>query len=246
MQKQSNVACSLRRNQGVFAMAFRVGFLVFPNITQLDMTGPYEVFTKLPEAEVHFIWKTLEPVVADGGMKLTPTTTFANCPQLDLVCCPGGAGVNALLNDEETLTFLREQAKGARYVTSVCTGALVLGAAGLLKGRRAATHWMSRDMLKAFGATPVAERVVTDGNVITGGGVTAGIDFALTIAAQAFNEDLAKAIQLGIEYDPQPPFRAGSPEHAEPAIVDKARASAVKRQAERELAVKRAAARLGM
>jgi cyclohexyl-isocyanide hydratase len=152
--------------------------------------------------------------------------------------------MNALLNDEETLAFLRKQAAGARYVTSVCTGALVLGAAGLLKGKRAATHWMSRDMLTAFGATPVAQRVVVDGNVITGGGVTAGIDFALTVAAEAFGDDLAKAIQLGIEYDPHPPFAAGSPEGAGPAIVEKARAGASKRQAERAEAVARAAARL--
>ena len=225
-------------------MAFRIGLLLFPDITQLDMTGPYEVFTKLPGAEVHLVWKTLDPVAANGGMQIVPTTTFAACPQLDLVCVPGGAGMNALLNDEETLAFLRRQAKGARYVTSVCTGALVLGAAGLLEGKRAATHWMSRDMLKAFGATPVAERVVIDGNVVTGGGVTAGIDFALKIAAEAFGEEVAKSIQLGIEYDPQPPFGAGSPEGAGPAIVEKARAGAMRRQAEREDAVKRAAARL--
>jgi len=225
-------------------MSFRIGLLLFPDITQLDMTGPYEVFTKLPGAEVHLVWKTLEPVVANGGMRIVPTTTFAACPQLDLVCVPGGPGMNALLNDEETLAFLRRQAEAARYVTSVCTGALVLGAAGLLRGKRAATHWMSRDMLGAFGATPVAERVVIDGNVVTGGGVTAGIDFALTIAAEAFGEDLAKAIQLGIEYDPQPPFRAGSPEGAGPAIVEKARSGAVRRQAERAQAVQQAAARL--
>lgn len=225
-------------------MSFQIGLLLFPDITQLDMTGPYEVFTKLPGAEVHLVWKTLDPVVANGGMRIVPTMTFAACPQLDLVCVPGGPGMNALLNDEETLAFLRRQAKDARYVTSVCTGALVLGAAGLLKGKRAATHWMSRDMLAAFGATPVAERVVIDGNVVTGGGVTAGIDFALKIAADAFGEDLAKAIQLGIEYDPQPPFRAGSPEGAGPAIVEKARAGAARRQAERESAVRQAAARL--
>jgi cyclohexyl-isocyanide hydratase len=225
-------------------MSFRIGLLLFPDITQLDMTGPYEVFTKLPEAEVHLLWKSLEPVTANGGMKITPTTTFTSCPQLDLVCVPGGPGMNPLLNDGETLGFLRKQAAGARYVTSVCTGALVLGAAGLLKGKRAATHWMSRDMLKAFGATPVAQRVVVDGNVITGGGVTAGIDFALTVAAQTFGEDLAKAIQLGIEYDPHPPFAAGSPEGAGPAIVEKARAGASQRQAERAAAVARAAARL--
>jgi cyclohexyl-isocyanide hydratase len=225
-------------------MSFRIGLLLFPDITQLDMTGPYEVFTKLPGAEVHLVWKSLDAVTANGGMQITPTTTFASCPQLDLVCVPGGPGMNPLLNDEETLTFLRKQAAGTRYVTSVCTGALVLGAAGLLKGKRAATHWMSRDMLKAFGATPVAQRVVVDGNVITGGGVTAGIDFALTVAAEAFGEDLAKAIQLGIEYDPHPPFAAGSPEGAGPAIVEKARAGAAKRQADRAEAVARAAARL--
>ncbi|MGE3915479.1 MAG: DJ-1/PfpI family protein [Hyphomicrobiaceae bacterium] len=224
---------------------FRIGLLLFPEITQLDMTGPYEVFTKFPGAEVHLVWKTLEPVTANGGMRILPTTTYATCPQLDLVCVPGGGGMNPLLNDAETLDFLRRQAPDARYVTSVCTGALVLGAAGLLKGKRAATHWMSREMLAAFGATPVAERVVVDGKVITGGGVTAGIDFALTIAAQAFGPELSKAIQLGIEYDPQPPFDAGSPERAGADVVAKARASAASRQAEREVAVKEAAARLG-
>lgn len=227
------------------AKPFRIGLLLFPEITQLDMTGPYEVFTKLPGADVRLIWKTLDPVVANGGMRIVPDTTFADCPQLDLVCVPGGGGMNPLLNDEETLTFLRRQAAGARYVTSVCTGALVLGAAGLLKGRRAATHWMSREMLADFGATPVAERVVVDGNVITGGGVTAGIDFALTVAAEAFGPDLAQSIQLGIEYDPHPPFDAGSPERAAPAIVARAREAATKRQAERAAAVREAARRLG-
>jgi cyclohexyl-isocyanide hydratase len=226
-------------------MPFHVGLLLFPDITQLDMTGPYEVFIKFPDARVDLIWKTREPVTAGGGMQIMPTMTFTDCPQLDLICVPGGAGMNALLNDDETLGFIRAQARGARYVTSVCTGALVLGAAGLLKGKRAATHWMSREMLSAFGATPVAERVVTDGNVITGGGVTAGIDFALTVAAQAFGPDLAKAIQLGIEYDPKPPFDVGSPERAGDELVAKTRAAAAKRQAERQAAVNLAAAKLG-
>jgi cyclohexyl-isocyanide hydratase len=225
-------------------MPFDIGLLLFPDITQLDMTGPYEVFIKFPDAKVHLIWKTREPVTAGGGMQITPTMTFADCPRLDLICVPGGAGMNALLNDAETLDFIRAQAKSARYVTSVCTGALVLGAAGLLKGKRAATHWMSREMLSAFGATPVAERVVVDGNVITGGGVTAGIDFALRVAAEAFGPDLAKAIQLGIEYDPHPPFDSGSPESADPALVAKVRAGATQRQSERQTAVDRAAARL--
>lgn len=220
---------------------FRIGLLIFPEITQLDMTGPYEVFTKFPGAEVHLIWKTTDPVTVNGGMRIFPTTTFRQCPQLDVVCVPGGGGMNALLGDDEVLDFLRRQAAGAQYVTSVCTGALVLGAAGLLKGRRAATHWMSREMLADLGATPVAERVVVDGNVITGGGVTAGIDFALRVAAEIYGADLAKAIQLAIEYDPQPPFQAGSPEGAGEALVAKARAAAAGRQAERAAAVARAA-----
>ncbi len=225
-------------------MPFHIGLLLFPGITQLDMTGPYEVFIKFPDARVHLVWKTKAPVTAGGGMQITPTVTFADCPQLDLICVPGGAGMNPLLNDAETLDFIRAQAKGARYVTSVCTGALVLGAAGLLKGKRAATHWMSREMLSAFGATPVAERVVVDGNVITGGGVTAGIDFALTVAAEAFDPDLARSIQLGIEYDPHPPFDAGSPERAGAQLVEKTRAAASKRQSERQAAVDQAAAKL--
>ena len=223
---------------------FHIGLLLFPDLTQLDMTGPYEVFIKFPDAKVHLVWKTREPVTAGGGMQITPTVTFADCPQLDLICVPGGAGVNPLLNDAETLDFIRRQAKGARYVTSVCTGALVLGATGLLKGKRAATHWMSREMLGAFGATPVAQRVVVDGNVITGGGVTAGIDFALTVAAEAFDDELAKSIQLGIEYDPHPPFDAGSPERADAALVEKTRTAASKRQSERQAAVEQAAAKL--
>lgn len=224
---------------------FYVGFLLFPDITQLDMTGPYEVLTKLPGAEVHLIWKTLDAVRAGGGMQILPTTTYAACPQLDLVCVPGGFGMNALLEDEETLSFLRRQAAGARYVTSVCTGSLVLGAAGLLKGKRAATHWMSMDMLEAFGAIPVHERVVVDGNVVTGGGVTAGIDFGLTIAAQVAGPEVAKAIQLGIEYDPHPPFNAGSPRTADAALTERVTQAAAVRQTERAAAVKRAAARLG-
>jgi cyclohexyl-isocyanide hydratase len=225
-------------------MTFHIGLLLFPDLTQLDMTGPFEVFVKFPEAKVHLIWKTLDPVTAGGGMRIEPTMTFAECPPLDLICIPGGSGVNALLNDPEVLDFVKRQAVGARYVTSVCTGALVLGAAGLLQGKRATTHWMSREMLTAFGATPVAERVVIDGNVITGGGVTAGIDFALVVAAQAFGEDTAKAIQLNIEYDPRPPFDAGNPESAGEALATRLRTASAKRQAERQAAVDKAAANL--
>jgi len=225
-------------------MRFQIGLLLFPNLTQLDLTGPYEVFTKFPSSDVHLLWKTLHPVTAGGGMRLLPTTTFADSPQLDLVCVPGGAGMNALLNDEQTLDFVRRQASGARYVTSVCTGSLVLGAAGLLRGKRATTHWMSLPMLAAFGCEPVAERVVVDGNVITGGGVTAGIDFALTVAGEWFGAEVARRIQLGIEYDPHPPFDSGAPERADASLVAMVRDAAASRQGEREAAVARAAARL--
>jgi len=225
-------------------MPFQAGLLLFPDITQLDLTGPYEVLIKFPDTKVHLIWKSLEPVTAGGGMRIMPTTTFSDCPQLDLICVPGGAGMNPLLNDAETIAFIRRQARGARYVTSVCTGALVLGAAGLLKGKRATTHWMSREMLAAFGATPVADRVVVDGNVITGAGVTAGIDFALAVAGEIFGPEVARSIQLGIEYDPKPPFDAGSPERAGPALVAEVRAAGAGRQHERQAAVDAAAARL--
>ncbi len=163
----------------------RSGMLVFPNMTQLDLTGPYEVLARLPGAETLLLWKNLDPVRSEHGLTILPDTSFADCPPLDLVFVPGGAGVNPLLEDDEVLTFLRRAAAGARYVVGVCTGSLVLGAAGLLRGRRATTHWMSRDLLHAFGAEPVAERVVVDGNLFTGGGAyTAGIDVALTVAAE--------------------------------------------------------------
>ena len=225
-------------------MSFRIGILIFPDIMQLDMSGPHEVFTKLPNTEVLLIWKTLDPIVAGGGMRILPDVTYETCPDLDLICIPGGAGMNLLLNDPETLDFIREKAATARYVTSVCTGSLVLAAAGLLKGKRAACHWMSRDMLSELGAIPDSSRVVIDGKFISGGGVTAGIDFGLTVAAEIFGEDVAKSIQLGIEYNPQPPFNAGSPDLADPNIEKATRLAATERQLERFNAVKRAAANL--
>ena len=221
-------------------MAFRIGLLLFPDIMQLDMTGPHEVFCNFPDTEVLLVSKSLGPVRSGGGMRILPDVTYDDCPQLDLVCVPGGAGMNALLTDTDTLDFLRRQAQGARYVTSVCTGSLVLGAAGLLKGRRAACHWMSREMLSAFGSIPDPSRVVIDGNIISGGGVTAGIDFALTVAGELFGPDVAKKIQLAIEYNPQPPFDAGSPEAAGADIEAAARSAASERQAQREAAVRAA------
>src|SRR5499433_1119689 len=204
-------------------MTLHIGILVFPDVHQLDLTGPYDVFASIPDARVHLIWKDRSPVCSATGLVLTPTTTFAECPALDVLCVPGGKGINALLQDAEVLGFLRAQAARARYVSSVCTGALVLGAAGLLNGRRATTHWNSHDFLAKFGAIPTHGRVVRDGNLFTAGGVTAGIDFGLTMVAELLGEEQAQLIQLGHEYAPEPPFRAGSPDTAPPAVVAAAR-----------------------
>lgn len=196
----------------------RIGLLVFPDVTQLDLTAPLQVFSSVPDVEVHLVWKEREPVRTDSVMTLAPTTTFTDCPPLDVLCVPGGGGTDALLQDQEVLEFLRRQAQSARYVTSVCTGALVLGAAGLLRGFRATTHWAAVEHLAAFGAEPVQERVVVDRNRVSGGGVTAGMDFALTLVAELFGVDVAQFVQLRLEYDPRPPFTAGSPTTA-PADV---------------------------
>lgn len=217
----------------------RIGLLLFPRLTQLDLTGPFEVFSKLPDASVHLLWKTLEPVAAETGMRILPDTTLAECPPLDVLCVPGGPGVSAMMEDAEVLAFLREQARGARFVTSVCTGALVLGAAGLLRGKRATTHWASHDLLSAFGAIPTKGRVVRDGNLVTGGGVTAGIDFALTVVAEIAGPDVAQGIQLQIEYAPAPPFDAGTPETAPPDVLSVVRQRYARMRAAREELVAR-------
>ncbi len=188
-----------------------IGMVIFPKLTQLDMTGPYEVLARQPNTKVHLVAHDIAPVKTDRGMEIVPTITFADCPQLDLVMVPGGPGQQDLMEDEVVLEFLRRQAAGAKYVTSVCTGALVLGAAGLLKGRRATSHWAALEHLKPLGAIPVSDKVVMDGNIITGAGVTSGIDFALAVAALLEGEEVARQIQLQIEYDPSPPFNSGSP-----------------------------------
>jgi len=223
----------------------QIGLLVFPKVTQLDLTGPLQVFSSVTGAKVHLVWKRIEPVPSDSVMTLTPTVTFADCPQLDVICVPGGGGQVALMTDPETLDFLRRQAATARYVTSVCTGSLVLGAAGLLKGYRSACHWAWREMLSDFGAVPVAERVVRDRNRISGGGVTAGIDFGLTVAAELAGEEVAKSIQLVLEYDPHPPFDSGSPEKAGPERVQRLRERLAPMLETRRKANAEAAARLG-
>jgi cyclohexyl-isocyanide hydratase len=206
------------------AMPLSIGLLLFPKLTQLDLIGPLQVMTRIPDARVELVWKTTEPVTDESGrLRLIPTADFEGAGQLDVICVPGGPGQVELMTDEETLAFLRRQAEHARYVTSVCTGSLVLGAAGLLRGYRATCHWLSLDQLPLFGAIPVKERVVFDRNRVTGGGVTSGIDFGLALAAELIGAEAAKTIQLQIEYDPDPPFAAGSPETAESAIVESVR-----------------------
>ena len=197
----------------------QIGLVIFPKVTQLDFTGPLQVFSSLPGAKVHLIWKRIEPVTSDSVLTLTPTTTFADCPQLDVICVPGGTGSDDMVNDEEMLDFLRRQAAGAKYITSVCTGALVLGAAGLLRGYRATTHWTAMEFLEKFGAIPTKTRVCVDRNRITGGGVTAGIDFALTLVSMLVDRRTAEAIQLRLEYNPAPPFNSGSPDTAPPEVL---------------------------
>jgi len=223
---------------------FHVGFLLYPNLTQLDLTGPAQFLARAPGAKAHYIWKTVGPIPSDAGLSLMSTLTFKDCPQLDLICVPGGAGQVPLMTDNETLDFLQAQAETATYITSVCTGSLVLGAAGLLKGYKSACHWMWRDYLTAFGAIPVNARVVKDRNRISGGGVTAGIDFALTVLAEVWGEDVAKQMQLGFEYNPQPPFDCGSPEKAGPERVAIAKAALEGLISQREIAFAEAASRL--
>jgi cyclohexyl-isocyanide hydratase len=223
----------------------QIGLVIFPKVTQLDFTGPLQVFSSVPGATVHLIWKRIEPVPSDSVLTLTPTITFADCPQLDVICVPGGAGTDDMVNDEEMLDFLRKQAPGAKYVTSVCTGSLVLGAAGLLKGYRATTHWSAIDHLAPFGAVPTKTRVCVDRNRITGGGVTAGIDFALTLVSIMVDRPTAEAVQLRLEYNPAPPFNSGSPDTAPPEILARIRERIAPFAQRRGEAVQRAAARLG-
>lgn len=221
----------------------RIVCLLFPQVTQLDLTGPAQVFTHLPGAQLHLVWHRIEPVGTDAGFAIVPTTTLSEVPQADVLFVPGGQGAFELFGDDLVLEFLSRQADPARYVASVCTGAFLLGAAGLLRGRRATTHWASLELLALLGAQPTRQRVVRDGNVITGAGVSSGIDLALTLAAELCGPEVARGIQLGIEYDPQPPFDAGAPgrPHADPSQV--ARMTAAMDELRRPL-VARAASRL--
>ena len=223
---------------------FRVGLLLFPRLTLLDLIGPYQVFAQTPGFEVHLVAKTGKPVADNNGVALVPTATFSTAPRLDLLCVPGGPGEADAYEDDETLNYVRSAAESAEYVTSVCTGSLILGAAGLLRGRRAASHWASRELVATFGGVPDSARVVVDGNLITGGGVTAGIDFALEVVSRVRGPDVAQARQLALEYAPAPPFNSGSPETAPADVIDGLRTGMVEFLLQRKERANRAAARL--
>ena len=197
----------------------RVVFLVYPNVTQLDLTGPAQVLSRIGEAKIDLVWKMRDPVQTDSGFALLPTATFDEVREADILCVPGGFGCIDVMQDEAALAWVRSVGEKAKWVTSVCTGSLILGAAGLLRGYCATSHWAWRDYLGLFAAEPVAERVVFDRNRVTGGGVTAGIDFALALVAAIEGEENARAIQLGLEYDPHPPFDSGTPDKAGEDLV---------------------------
>jgi cyclohexyl-isocyanide hydratase len=203
-------------------MTTNIVMLLYPGLTQLDLTGPFEVLRRAPDVAVHLAWKNMDLVRADSGLGLMPTTSFASCPKADVLFVPGGGGQTALMTDEEVLDFLGAHGESAAWVTAVCTGSLLLGAAGLLKGYRAATHWAFMELLPAVGAIPESARVVIDRNRMTGGGVTAGIDFGLHLIAKLRGDAAAKRAQLEIEYDPAPPFDSGHPRVAEKEITEAA------------------------
>ena len=222
----------------------RVVFLVYPNVTQLDLTGPAQVLSRLSNAKVDLVWKTKEPVQTDSGFALLPTSTFDEVGGADILCVPGGFGCVDVMQDDESLNWVRAVGERAQWVTSVCTGSLILGAAGLLRGYRATSHWAWRDYLKLFGADPVAERVVFDRNRVTGGGVTAGIDFALALMAAIEGEDYARAVQLGLEYDPHPPFDSGTPDKAGEQLVQRVHERSNRMAPDREERIRAVAERL--
>jgi len=224
----------------------QIGSLLFEGLDQIDLTGPFEVLSRIPNSTYRIFGKTAEPVKDIAGLRLTPDGVLADAPQLDLLHVPGGFGQEALMDDEEVLGWIRRQAEGARCVFSVCTGALLCGAAGLLKGRRATTHWASFHLLPFFGAIPVNERVMVDGDMVFAAGVTAGIDGALRVAAELRGDEAAQTIQLHMVYAPEPPFDSGTPETAPPAILERAVRSVREITAKREQTARRVSERLGI
>jgi cyclohexyl-isocyanide hydratase len=223
---------------------FTIVCAIYPGLTQLDFTGPHAVFSRIPDTVTITASEPGGAVESEGGLVFAGTRRLAEIERCDLLFVPGGFATTEVINDTAFMAEIRRLAEGARYLTSVCTGSLVLGAAGLLQGRRAACHWAWRDMLKLFGAESDPARVVRDGNVITGGGVTAGIDFALTVAAELAGPLVAQSIQLGIEYAPAPPFNSGRPETAPPEVLAAVQALLAKRMPERLAGAEAAAARL--
>jgi cyclohexyl-isocyanide hydratase len=212
----------------------QLGFLLYPGLTQLDLTGPYEVLSRMPGATVHLVWKEPGAIRSEKGLAIVADRSLDDCPPLDLLFVPGGAGQMDLMRDDRVLEWVAARGAEARWVTSVCTGAFVLGAAGLLRGYDAATHWAYLPLLEIFGARPVDRRVVVDRNRITAGGVTAGIDFGLRVVAEVAGEETARALELHLEYDPSPPFGCGQPRIAPPELVAKSRAAMAGRYAARE------------
>jgi cyclohexyl-isocyanide hydratase len=228
-----------------FMQPIHVAFLLFPDVTQLDLTGPAQVLSRLGNAKIDLVAKTRDPVPTDAGFDLLPTATFDKVRTADILCVPGGFGTIAAMQDTETLDWVRAVAAEAQWVTSVCTGSLILAAAGLLKGYKATSHWASRHQLEWFGAEPVAERIVFDRNRVTGGGVTAGIDFALALTAAIRGEDHAKFVQLSIEYDPHPPFDCGTPDKVDAATLARYKAMVAARFPDRDAVVRGIAERSG-
>ena len=224
----------------------QIGSLLFEGLDQIDLTGPFEVLSRVPNATYRVFAKTTAPVRDVRGLRITPDAALADAPQLDLLHVPGGFGQEAVMDDEDVLCWIRRQAAGARCVLSVCTGALICGAAGLLKGRRATTHWAAFHLLPFFGAIPVNERVVVDGDMVFAAGVTAGIDGALQVAAKLRGDEAAQAIQLYMQYAPEPPFNSGTPETAPAAILEGARRAVKAITEQREITARRVAERLGI
>jgi len=224
----------------------QIGSLLFDGLDQIDLTGPFEVLARIPNSTYRIYGKTTAPIKDLRGLRMIPDAMLADAPQLDLLHIPGGFGQEALMDDDEVLGWIQNQAAGARFVFSVCTGALICGAAGLLKGRRATTHWASLHLLPWFGATPVNERVVVDGNMVSAAGVTAGIDGALRVAALLRGEEAAQTIQLYMAYAPEPPFASGTPETAPAAVLERAQLAMQKVTEQREATARRVAARLGI
>jgi len=224
----------------------QIGSLLFEGLDQIDLTGPFEVFSRIPNSTYRVFGRTTAPVRDLRGLRLMADAALTEAPQLDLLHVPGGFGQEALMDDEDVLTWVRDQAAGVRCLFSVCTGALICGAAGLLKGRRATTHWASMHLLPFFGAIPVNKRVVTDGNLVCAAGVTAGIDGALQVAADLRGVEVAQAIQLGIAYAPEPPFNSGTPESAPPAVLERVQLSYQAVAEQREQTARRVAERLGI